>query len=397
MLKPGAGALTLLLGALIAIAPLTMDIYLASMPSMAQSLSATPDQVQLTLSIYMYAWGCAQLAAGPLSDRLGRRPALLWGLGIFVVASVVCALSQNVWTLIGGRLVQGLMMAPIAIVPRAIARDLYAGEKAAHLLSLMGMVLGIAPIVAPIIGSHLHVWFGWQANFVFVAAFGAILFAWTWTALPETLREPDRRATDPRVIARNYARLLRSRRYRVYLMVAAFGQSGLFAFLAGSSFVFVSAMGRGETGFSWLFGSVMLGNLTGATISTRLVRRTGIDRLIGTGTILMLSAGAALAGFAVLRVDHPLAVVAPMFVFMVALMMTMPGAVAAALTPFPDIAGSASSLMFFVQLAVASTAALIVGLTFDGSARPMALTIGVAALGTFLSFRLAKGVGTASG
>ncbi|HSQ82329.1 MAG TPA: multidrug effflux MFS transporter [Casimicrobiaceae bacterium] len=397
MLKAGAGALTLLLGALIALAPLTMDIYLASMPSMVRALSTTPDRVQLTLSVYMYAWGCAQLAAGPLSDRLGRRPTLLWGLGVFVVASAVCALSQSVWTLIGGRLVQGLMMAPIAVIPRAIARDLYAGERAAHILSLMGMVLGIAPIVAPIIGSHLHVWFGWEANFVFVAAFGAVLFVWTFAALPETLRTPNPRATDPRVIATNYARLLRSRRYLVYLLVAAFGQSGLFAFLAGSSFVFVSAMGRGETGFSWLFGSVMLGNLMGATLSSRLVRRTGIDRLIGAGTTLMLAAGAALAGLAALRVNHPLAVVAPMFVFMVALMMTMPGAIAAALTPFPDIAGSASSLLFFVQLAVASTAALIVGLTFDGSARPMALTICVAALGTFLSFRLAKRVGTMPG
>ena len=244
MLKPGAGTLTLLLGALIAIAPLTMDIYLASMPSMAQSLSATPDQVQLTLSIYMYAWGCAQLAAGPLSDRLGRRPALLWGLGIFVVASVVCALSQNVWTLIGGRLVQGLMLAPDRDrAARDRPRSLHGGESC-------------APSVAD----------GDDAG-----------------------HRADRRA------------------------------------------------------------------------------------------------------------DHPLAVVAPMFAFMVALMMTMPGAVAAALTPFPDIAGSASSLMFFVQLAVASTAALIVGLTFDGSARPMALTIAVAALGTFLSFRLAKRVRTAPG
>ncbi|MGE5088805.1 MAG: multidrug effflux MFS transporter [Candidatus Levyibacteriota bacterium] len=397
MMKAGAGALTLLLGALIAIAPLTMDIYLASMPTMARALSATPDEVQLTLSVYMYAWGCAQLAAGPLSDRLGRRPALLFGLAVFVVASVVCALSRNVWTLIGGRLVQGLMMAPIAVIPRAVARDLYSGDKAAHLLSLMGVVLGIAPIVAPIIGSHLHVWFGWQSTFVFVATFGAVLFVWTWTALPETLRERNRRATDPRVIVANYARLLRSRRYLVYLLVAAFGQSGLFAFLAGSSFVFVTAMGRGETGFSWLFGSVMLGNLTGSTISSRWVRRVGIDRMIGAGTLLMLVAGALLAVLAALRVDHPLAVVAPMFAFMAALMMTMPGATAAALTPFPDIAGSASSLMFFVQLAVASTAALVVGLTYDGSARPMASTIAAAALGAFLSFRIARRAGLAAG
>ncbi len=390
MLKPGAAAPTLLLGALIALAPMTMDIYLASMPSMVGALSASPDEVQLTLSVYMYAWGCAQLWAGPLSDRFGRRPALLWGLGIFVCASIVCAMSRNIWTLIGGRLVQGLMMAPIAVVPRAIARDLYAGEMAAHVLSLMGVVLGIAPIVAPIIGSHLHVWFGWQANFLFVAAFAAVLFVAAHAALPETLRVPDARATALPVIAANYARLLRSRRYLEYLLVAAFGQSALFAFIAGSSFVFVAVLGRGETDFGMLFGSVMLGSLAGATISSRRVKRVGIDRLIGAGTATMLAAGTVLAALAWLRVDHPAAVVAPMSVFMLALMMTMPGATAAALTPFPDIAGSASSLLFFVQFAVASTAALIVGLTFDGTARPMASTIAVASLGTFLSFRLAR-------
>ena len=327
---------------------------------MVTALSASSDQVQLTLSVYMYAWGCAQLWAGPLSDRFGRRPALLWGLGIFVCASVVCAMAQNAWTPIAGRLVQGLMMAPI-------------------------------------IGSHLHVWFGWQASFVFVAVSAAVLFASAHLALPETLRVPNARATAPRVIAANYARLPGSRRYLEYVLVAAFGQSALFAFIAGSSFVFVSVMGRGETGFGMLFGGVMLGNLTGATISSRLVKRVGIDRLVGAGTATMLAAGIVLAALAWFRVDHPAAVVAPMFVFVAALMMTMPGATAAALTPFPDIAGSASSLLFFVQFAVASTAALIVGLTFDGTARPMASTICVASLGTFLSFRLARRTGSAPG
>lgn len=166
--------------------------------------------------------------------------------------------------------------------------------------------------------------------------------------------------------------------FAAVLLVAALGQSALFAFIAGSSLVFGAVLGRGETGFGMLFGNVMLGNLAGATISSRRVKRVGIDRLIGAGTATMLAAGTVLAALAWLRVDHPAAVVVPMFVFMVALMMTMPGATAAALRPFPDIAGSASSLLFFVQFAVASTAALIVGLTFDGTARPMASTIGVA-------------------
>jgi len=222
--------MTVLLGALAGAAPFAMDVYLTSMPSMARALAATPSELQLTLSVYMYGWGVGQLFAGPLSDRFGRRPALL-----------------------GARLVQV-------------------------------------------------------------------------------------RATRPNVIVANYARLLRTPPFAAYTGVAAFGFSGLFAFLAGSAFVFVSVMGESEQGFGLLFGSVMLGNITGSTIGSRIVRRLGIERMVRGGTLLMLVAGLALGALALLATRHPLAVVVPMFVCMVAFMMTMPPATAGALTPFPQIA-----------------------------------------------------------
>jgi DHA1 family bicyclomycin/chloramphenicol resistance-like MFS transporter len=400
MRDPETPALTLLLGALIAVAPLAMDIYLASMPSMTRALAATPEAVQLTLSVYMYAWGAAQLFTGPLSDRFGRRPALLWGLAVFVAASVACALAQTVGALIAARAVQAVAMATIAVVPRAVVRDLYAGDRAAYMLSLMAVVLGVAPVVAPIIGSHLHVWFGWQANFVFVAVYGAALFAWVVMALPETLARPEPRATNPAVMLRNFERLIRARRFRGYVAVAAFTMSGLFAFLAGSAFVFVDVLGQGERGFGFLFGAVMLGNISGATIGSRLVRRWGIDRMITRASWLVLCAGLALAALAWAGVRHPLAVVAPMFVYMVGLMTTMPQATAGALTPFPDIAGAASSLLSFTQFVVASTAALAVGLAFDGTPRAMATVIAIAAVLAFVSFRrliLTGGAETGSG
>ena len=381
--------MTVLLGALIAVAPFAMDIYLASMPSMTRALAATPEEVQLTLSVYMYGWGISQVFAGPLSDRFGRRPALLGGLAVFVVASAACALSRNVFMLIGARLVQAVSMASIAVVPRAVVRDLYSGDKAAHVLSLMGVVLGIAPVAAPIIGSHVHVWFGWQANFVLVALYGALLWFLVQRSLPETLARRDPRATRPDVIVANYGRLLRSRAFSGYMLVAAFGFSGLFAFLAGSAFVFVSVLGESEQGFGVLFGAVMLGNITGAMIGSRLVRRAGIERMVRAGTSLMLAAGLTLGALAFVGTQHPLTVVAPMFVYMVAFMLTMPPATAGALTPFPQIAGSASSLLAFCQFVVASTAALLVGLTFDGTARPMAIAIAAASVCAFLSFRLA--------
>ena len=381
--------MTVLLGALIASAPFAMDIYLASMPSMTRALSASPEEVQLTLSVYMYGWGAAQLFAGPLSDRLGRRPALLGGLAVFVVASTACALSRNVFMLIGARLVQAVSMASIAVVPRAVVRDLYSGDKAAHVLSLMGVVLGIAPVIAPIIGSHVHVLLGWQANFVLVAVYGAVLWLCVQRLLPETLADRDARATRPAVILANYRRLVRSRAFTGFMLVAAFGFSGLFAFLAGSAFVFVSVLGQSEQGFGLLFGTVMLGNITGSLIGSRLVRQTGIERMVRAGTCLMALAGVALGLMAWLRVGHPLAIVAPMFVYMVAFMLTMPPATAGALTPFPQIAGSASSLLSFCQFLVASTAALLVGLTFDGTSRPMATAIALGSVGAFLSFRIA--------
>jgi DHA1 family bicyclomycin/chloramphenicol resistance-like MFS transporter len=380
--------MTLLLGALIGVAPFTMDIYLASMPSMTDALAATPEEVQLTLSVYMYGWGFAQLAAGPLSDRYGRRPALLYGLAVFVAASIACALSRNVYVLIAARLVQALSLAPIAVVPRAVVRDLHSGDKAAHMLSLMGIVLGIAPIAAPIIGSQLHVLFGWQANFVLVALYGVVLWAFVLRSLPETLARRDVDATRPAIIRANYARLLRSRTFCGYMLVAAAAFSGLFAFLAGSAFVFVSVLGESERSFGLMFGAVMLGSITGSTLGSRLVPRLGIERMVRMGTSLMVVAGIALAGLALADASHPLAIIVPMFVYMVSFMLTMPPATAGALTPFPQIAGSASSLLAFCQFLAASTAALIVGLTFDGTARPMALTIAAASVAAFASFRL---------
>jgi DHA1 family bicyclomycin/chloramphenicol resistance-like MFS transporter len=380
--------MTLLLGALIAIAPFAMDIYLASMPSMTHALAATPEEVQLTLSVYMYGWGFAQLVAGPLSDRHGRRPTLLYGLGVFVVASLACALSRNVYVLIAARLVQAISLAPIAVVPRAVVRDLHAGDKAAHVLSLMGVVLGIAPIAAPIIGSHVHVLFGWQANFVLVALYGAVLWAFVLRALPETLARRDVDATRPAVIAANYRRLLRSRTFCRYMLVAACGFCGLFAFLAGSAFVFVSVLGESERGFGVMFGAVMVGSIIGSMIGSRLVPRLGIERLVRMGTRLMALSGIALGVLALAGASHPLAIIVPMFVYMISFMLTMPPGTAGALTPFPQIAGSASSLLAFCQFLAGSTAALIVGFAFDGTARPMALAIAAASVAAFASFRL---------
>ena len=388
MLKPDGRGMTLLLGALVAIAPLSMDIYLPSMPSMTRALGATADEVQLTVSVYMFGWGLAQLFAGPISDRFGRRPAFLWALVLYALASAACAVAQDVGSLIAARFVQALSMATVAVVPRAVVRDLHAGERAAHMLSTMMLVLGIAPVIAPILGAELHLRFGWRANFAFVTLYGALLWIAVRFGLPETLREPDPTALDPRIMLGNWRRVLGSRRYVGFVLTIAGAWSGLFAFLAGSAFAFVDAMGESERSYSVYLGLVSLGVFAGTALGRRALPRIGLERLIGASTGVMLAAGATMAALAWFDVREPLAVAAPMFVFMAAYMGTVPQATAGALTPYPDIAGSAASLMSFIQFVIAASVALVVGFAFDGTTRPMASAIVAAGTLSFAAFRL---------
>lgn len=387
MLKSDHPAMTLLLGALVAIAPLAMDIYLPSMPAMTRSLAATPEQVQLTISVYMFGWGAAQLFAGPMSDRFGRKPALIGGLVVFTLASIACALSTQIGTLVASRFVQAVAMATVVVVPRAIVRDLYEGDRAAHTLSTMMLVLSVAPVAAPILGAELHLRFGWQASFVLVAVYGAIALAAVLFALPETLARSDPAALKLRRMFGNWTLALRSRRLVGFLLINAFATCGLFAFLAGSAFVFVDALESGERGYAFYFGVVMLGNFIGAWLARRIVIRIGLERVIARGTVLLVIAGVSMAALAWIGVRHPLAVTLPMLAFMLAYMWTVPQSTAGALTPFPEIAGSIASLMSFTQFVVAAGFAYVVGVAYDGTPRPMATAIAVASLAALASYR----------
>ena len=379
--------MTLLLGALVAIAPMAMDIYLPSTPSMTVALAATPEQVQLTISVYMLGWGLAQLLAGPLSDRFGRKPALIGGLALFIVASLACALSTSIDALVTARFIQALAMATVVVVPRAIVRDLYDGDRAAHALSTMMLVLSVAPVAAPLLGAELHVHFGWRAGFVFVAIYAVLACAAVVLALPETLAVSDPAALRITRMIGNWVVALRSRRLVGFLLINVACTCGLFAFLAGSAFVFVDSLRSGERGYALHFGAVMLGNFIGAWLARRIVVRIGLHRLIGRGASLLALAGATMAVLAWTGVRHPLAVTLPMFTFMLAYMWVLPPATAGALTPFPASAGNVASLLSFAQFIIAAGCAYLVGIAYDGTPRPMATAIGIAALAASIAYR----------
>ena len=396
MLRADHPAMALLLGGLVALAPLAMDIYLPSMPSMTRALSATPEDVQLTISVYMLGWGVAQLVAGPVSDRHGRKPALIGGLLVFVAASIACALSTSIAALVAARLVQAIAMATVVVVPRAVVRDLFEGDRAAHMLSSMMLVLSVAPVAAPLLGAELQLRLGWQSSFVFVAIYGAVALGAVMLALPETLATPDPDALRLRSMLGNWLHALRSREIVGYLVINTAVTCGLFAFLTGSAFVFVDALHAGERGFALNFGAVMLGNFIGAGLARRVVIRLGLIRVIAHGCVMLVAAGVAMAVLAWAGVAHPLAVTLPMLLFMLAYMWIVPQATAGALTPFPRMAGSVSSLMSFTQFVVAAGCAFAVGAAYDGTSRPMATAIALSAIATLVAFHALVRPGRAS-
>ena len=379
MLRPDTFALTALLGLVTALGPVSTDMYLPSMPDISRVLGATVAEVQLTLSSYLAGYALGQIAYGPFSDRYGRRPVLLFALALFCIANLACALASSIEALIAARTLQALGGSGAIVVTRAIVRDLYAGARAGRELSLMGAIMAIAPIVAPLVGGVLQTAFGWRANFIVTFGVGVIATILVWRSLPETL---SRRAPEPLTFGgavRVYAGLLQNRAYLAHLGIVAASFAGLFAWISGSPFVLQDIYGLSPFGFSLAFVVGSLGFMLGTLLATQLVMRAGLDRTLGWGSLALAAGGLALTASLALGATSVAALVLPIALYLFGLGLALPQAMAGALTPFPDRAGAASSLIGFVQQASAATLGAVVGHTLGQTAWPMAAA--VAAMG----------------
>ena len=237
MLRPGTFALTTLLAALTALGPLSMDMYLPSLPEIARVLHAPPARVQLTISSYLIGFAVGQVIYGPLSDRHGRRPVLLAALAAYVTSTLICAVTQSIDPLIGARFLQGIGGSGTIVLARAMVRDAYSGARAGRELSLMGSISAFAPIVAPMIGGVLQTAFGWRANFVVMGGAAVIAMLVAGRLLPETLRQ---RAHGPFSLSRivgSYGSVLRHRGFIANLAILTISYAGLFAWISGAAFV----------------------------------------------------------------------------------------------------------------------------------------------------------------
>ncbi len=382
---PDDRTLVVLIGFYLMLQPLATDFYLASLPGLTRTFAASATTVQLTLSVFVLAFGTLQLFMGPVSDRRGRLPVLVWGLALYSAASIACALAPTIGVLIAARLVQALGCCAAVVVARAIIGDVHDARTGAQMLAKASSILAIGPILGPIAGSFLEVRFGHRAAFVVLATVAGALLAATIAKLPETNRHRDAGALRPRTLAANYAFVLRSPVFRAYALVGAATFGGIFAFISGSSFVLIGVLGVPTAWFGFCFAFCVTGYLLGTFACRRMLARRSIASTLQTGATLALGSAIAMIALAAARVDHWAALLLPQFAYFAAHGINFPCAQAGSVAPFPRHAGAAAGLLGFLIMLVAALIGAWIGATHDGTVYPLVFTVAACALVVFVA------------
>jgi MFS transporter, DHA1 family, multidrug resistance protein len=382
-LAPGTFALTILLAILTALGPLSTDLYLPSLPAIARHFAADSGHAQLTLSAYLVGYALGLPLYGPLSDRRGRKPILLFGLALYGVANALSSLAPTLDILILSRFFQGLGAAGPIVIARAIVRDIYEGRRAGQELARMGSIMGLVPAIAPVLGAVLEESLGWRSNFVTTALLAAGLTLWAVRKLPETLKN---RRSDPfslRAVFGGFADLIVDRRFLPFGLLAAATYAGLFAFISGSSFIYQSHFGLSAFGFALAFVVMVVGFVIGSFLSQRLALTHEPRDLILAGASLQAAGGVVMLVALAFAGHSPWAMSLPMALYSFGVGFTLPQSMAGAMMPFPDRAGAASSLLGIMQIGFASLVGAGVGAFIDHGPFVLAGTVaffGVAAL-----------------
>ncbi|GAA3469061.1 multidrug effflux MFS transporter [Nonomuraea roseola] len=382
------GLLLLILGALSAIGPLSIDMYLPALPAITTEMLSAPAQVQLTLTACLIGVSVGQVLAGPLSDVHGRRIPLIVGVAGYTLASLLCAFAPSVTALIVLRLAQGVMGGAALVIVRAVVRDLYDGAAIARIFATLMLVSGLAPILAPIAGAQLLSFTSWRGIFVALSLAGVVLLLAVLPGVRETLPAEDREGGGLRQTAATFWRLLRDRSFMACSLAAGLAFAGMFAYISGSPFVLQEVYGATPQQFSLVFGLNAFGLTVMAQVGGRLAGRVHPARLVLVGLLVSLAGGALLVLAA--SMDLGLAgVVAALFVIMCGAGLVLPGTGALALAGQPQqIAGSASALLGVLQFAFGAVAAPLVGLAGSGTAVPMAVVMLALIIGSLLVFVL---------
>ena len=382
-MKLSTARFALLIGSVSTLGPIAIDMYLPGLPSIARDLHAGPGQAELTLTSYFIGNTVGQLFYGPVSDRIGRRPPLLFGLILFILGGLSCAASPSLSVLIMARLFQGLGGAAAQVIGSAVIRDLYTGYEAARLQAARMLVIAVSPILAPIIGAGIIAAGPWRWIFLVSASLGAIGLLLILFLLPETRPAEQRVGTRLAASFSVYPRLVRDPEFVALALIGGLMQGAFLAYLAGSSFVFITLNHAAPGLYSLMFAINASGFIGMAQFTPQLMRRFGAERLIVTGTGMMtLGAGlmliAALTGHASLPILAP-----PLFFGVTGVGLVFGPAVILALREHGAIAGAASALIGFMQGALGASGTMLVSLLANGTAAPMTAVMAVFALISF--------------
>lgn len=351
----------LVLGALIALGPLTIDMYLPALPAIADDLNTPSSAVQLTLAGTLIGLALGQLVIGPLSDIVGRRLPLIVGTGVHILASVACIVAPNIAVLGGLRVVQGLGAAAAAVVAMAIVRDLFSGRAAATVLSRLMLVMGVAPVLAPSLGGAVLLVGSWRLVFAALAIMGVALMTLAIVSLRETLPPERRRARGVMPVLRTYRSLLRDAQFVVLVLVAALAMSSLFAYIAGSSFVLQEEFGLDEQQFAIVFAAGAISLIGASQLNVLLLGRFAPVQIVLAALSFAVLSGGVMAVLAIAGIGGMAGFVVPLWFVLGAVGFVMPNAPALALSRHGEAAGGAAALLGAAQFGLGAIVAPIVG------------------------------------
>ena len=374
----------IILSALMSFSSISTDMYLPALPTLATDLHTDIGRVELTISTFLIGFSLGQLLWGPISDRVGRRLPIAAGLVLFIAGSFGCASSETIGQMLAWRVVQAVGACAGPVLARAMARDLYARERSAQMLSLLILMMAIAPLVGPLLGGQILTVWSWRAIFLVLMALGVMALVGLWL-LPETL-PPLRRSTMPlRETLASYLSLARDPRLLVYAIAGGFYYGGCYAFIAGTPFAYVDYYHLSPEIYGFLFGANVVGLMALNYVNTRLVVRFGSESIFGFGAWIAAISGVVLAIDAKYGYGGVPGLAIPIFCFMSVSGFIVANSVASALASFPKQAGAASSLVGAMHYGSGVLSAAMLGWFADGTPWPMGWIVGAAGIGCLLA------------
>ena len=379
--------LVILLGSLTAMGPLAIDMYLPSLPAIGAGLHATTGQTQATVSAFLAGMAIGQLFYGPASDRLGRRPPLLFGNAVYIAASVACALAISPTMLIGARFIQALGACAGGVVSRAIIRDRFNHTETARALSLMMLIMGLAPILAPLLGGALLGLGGWRLNFWFMTVFGVLVGLVALFRLKESRSDETTAHAATETPVQAYLALLKEPRLMGYALAGSLNGATLFTYLASSPDLLIRIYGIPAGAFGWVFGLNAVGIIGSNQVNRYFLRRHTTDQILTRSSLIAVGFGFLLTIAAVTGLGERWSVLPLLFMLLSTYGFMQGNTMAGALNVDPRRAGAISAMMGAVSFGTGAVASAAAGVLHDGTPRPMALVMFVALAGSALALR----------